>query len=236
MKKKQNFTLIELLVVIAIIAILAGMLLPALNNARITARSAKCIGQLKQISLGAQMYSADYNDLSPMEYQYYNGRSYTWAKGLEKEYGVVEKVFDCPETRLDKNKSWSAAQAIDGKPWGAGINLSAAFVGDLTSASTSYMGLPLYSPVQCGYTVSDSTMSTSPTDGKKLTLFRHPSRTYFFSDGSWFQFTPANSDDARDKLANSARHKRKINIAMMDGHVASVQPEPAAFAEIVFFK
>ncbi len=233
---KKDFTLIELLVVIAIIAILAGMLLPTLSNARKTARSAKCIGNLKQIATAALMYSGDNNDLSPMQCQYYRGRSYNWAKGFEEEYSVGEKVFECPEALLDKNKTYSTDQAKDGKPWGAGINLTAAFVNDVNAASTNYMSIPFYAPVQCGYTVSDSTMSNSATDAKKLTIFRQPSGTYFFSDGSWCQFNPANNEDARDKLFNSARHNRKINIAMMDGHVVSVQPEPAAFADIVFFK
>ncbi len=68
-QKQSNFTLIELLIVIAIIAILAGMLLPALNKAREKGKQIKCLSNIKQLNLVFTFYASDWNGTYPSPHQ-----------------------------------------------------------------------------------------------------------------------------------------------------------------------
>ncbi len=88
---KKGFTLIELLVVIAIIAILAGMLLPALNRARESARRIKCLNNVRQIAVASHLYAADHREVFP------SGTDIAgWAVELYPDYTEDYNMFICP--------------------------------------------------------------------------------------------------------------------------------------------
>lgn len=101
---KKTFTLIELLVVIAIIAILAGMLLPALNKARERARKASCISNLKQSALAAELYTLDNDDTYPALSQSdsYNSYDNPWWQFIEGGKYLPKNFAACPDDTVKR--------------------------------------------------------------------------------------------------------------------------------------
>ena len=109
--RRHGFTLIELLVVIAIIAILAAILFPVFARAREKARQSTCLSNVKQLSLGVQMYIQDYDEVMP------KSNNWPYMAGITRDYGlwyvVIQpyvknsQVYRCPS--LSQNLSGSTA-------------------------------------------------------------------------------------------------------------------------------
>ena len=200
---KKTFTLIELLVVIAIIAILAGMLLPALNNARERSRSAKCQSNLKSMATYAILYTDDYKGYLPIHTWSYpnNGTNYWWQTELVKEYygKEVRSLTVCPSAKpildadaKDRGSSWLGANY--------GMN-SHAVHGD----STGHYDLPKRRKLS---------QMELPSGGAMM--IENYGSGYWKPDvGTW------TTGDANNDYANNCFfvHNKTANIAFMDGHV-----------------
>lgn len=93
---RAGFTLIELLVVIAIIAILAGMLLPALSKAKSKAHSANCLSNLRQWGIEWSLYTNDNRDRFPSGIVDGGWARGAWFNALQRQVGQRKQLLTCP--------------------------------------------------------------------------------------------------------------------------------------------